>query len=99
MKLEFPLKGDLKFWKTRKFMPIMATALTVSAYYLIGMCSSGTDFYIAFTNEKQDQIWIEKTTSLLGQASSYASSFQKIETDEEFNLAYDFFIKKGVLDG
>lgn len=99
MNLEFPLSGDMDVWKARRFMPILASALTVSSYYLVGICSSGNDFYITFTNKEQDQIWIEKTTSLLGKASSYASGFQKIETDEEFNLAYNFFVQKGVLDG
>jgi len=99
MILKYPKLNDLPFWNDRKFPGIMHNATHSSPYFLIGLAQSGTDVYVAFTNHDQDNVWIEKTTQLMGLQGMYAKSFQQIETDEEFNLAHSFFVKEGILDG
>lgn len=99
MILRYPQAKDLQDWKLRNFPNIMYNLTHSSPYKLIGVAESGTDVYVAFCNQQQDQVWIEKTTTLLGREGMCAKSFQRIETDEEFNRAHQFFVNKGILDG
>ena len=86
-------------WNKRQFPEIMADSIYKSGYSLIGLAEDTFDVYIAFTNEAQDNIWIEKTSKLAGLAGKYAKSFVQIHNDEEFNKAHQVFVNKGILDG
>lgn len=99
MKLIYPLQKDMFYWKKKMLPTILLNGREVSPYSLVAIAESGFDIYVVFTNETKDEIWIEKTHKLLGIAGMYAKSFQKIESDEEFNKVHRFFIQQGILDG
>ena len=99
MKLKFPLERDREEWNKRNFYRIAYNGMIASPYYLIAIAEHGTDIYVVFTNETKDQVWIEKTSKLLGENGMYYKNFQQIKTDEEFNFAHQFFINQGILDG
>lgn len=97
--LKYPLSKDMVHWHKKEFPEIMADSVCKSGYQLIGLAEDTFDVYIAFTNETNDQVWIEKTNKLAGLAGMYAKSFVQIENDEEFGMAHSFFIKNRILDG
>jgi len=97
--LKYPLSKDMVDWHKRLYPSIMTDIVSTSGYRLIGLAEDTFDVYVAFTNEAQDNLWIEKTNKLLGTSGMYAKSFVQIDNDEEFNRAHQFFVKKGILDG
>jgi hypothetical protein len=98
MRLKFPLLKDKVQWNRRNYHKIPADGVYESGYYLVGVAEDAFDLYVAFTNETQDQVWIEKTNKLLSDPI-VTNNFKKIDDQEEFNRAHQFFIKQGILDG
>ncbi len=98
MILKYPLSKDKLEWNKKKFGYIPNKFLNSSGYKLIAVAESMFDVYVAFTNEEQDQVWIEKTHKLMSHNLLF-DNFVQIEDKEEFNKAHRFFIKEGVLDG
>jgi len=98
MFLKYPLSKDKVKWHKREYHRIPANSLTDSGYFLVGVAEDTFDLYIAFTNETNDQLWIEKASKLAVDPIQ-SSNFVKIGDAEEFNTAHNFFIKQGILDG
>jgi hypothetical protein len=98
MILKYPLLKDKVRWNKREYHSIPANSLVGSGYFLVGVAEDTFDLYIAFTNETNDELWIEKASKLAPDPIQ-TSNFVKIGNPEEFNTAHDFFIKQGILDG
>lgn len=98
MILKYPLLKDKVKWNKRQYHEIPATSLANSGYFLVGVAEDALDLYVAFTNEVNDELWIEKASKLAPDPIQ-TSNFVKIEDLEEFNTAHRFFIQQGILDG
>jgi len=100
MKLTYPqTQTDWEWWRNKKFPGIPNQYGIGSEYQMIGCAESGYDVYVAFTNKEHTEIWIEKTSILLGRKMLAIEDLVQIKTDEEFNVAHEFFTKRGILDG
>lgn len=67
-------------------------------YSMIAAAKSGFDLYVAFKNEKGNQVWIEKASTLSKNSFVCFEDLQRITNDQEFVTAHQFFINEGFLD-
>lgn len=97
MKLIFP-KDKTQFNPNQ--LPIIPTRFgTESACHLIAMAQDGTDLYVTFTNEDRKEVWIEKASVFLtAHDHLVAEMLERIEDEQEFTMAHQFFLKEGILD-
>lgn len=80
-------------------LPEIPSRFGGSGYYLIASAYSGLDLYVCFTDELRTSVWIEKTSKLNPKANHLIHEMLvRIDSDEEFDRAYKFFIEKGFLD-
>jgi len=100
MKLKYPIsKLEWEWWIDHKF-PFIPNKWGISSnYYLIGHAESGFDVYLAFTDESNSKVWIEKANKIAMPGMIYFEGLESIDDNEEFNKAHQFFIDKGILDG
>lgn len=96
MKLLFPTNKQR--WNPN-MLPEIPSRIGGSGYLLIAAAYSGLDLYVCFTDILRQQVWIEKTTKLNPMSNHLLHEMLvRIDSDEEFNKAHQFFIKEGFLD-
>lgn len=79
-----------------------------SGYYLIAYVTSKLklalgnsttiDRYVCFTNEKKDQVWIEKLTSMRSKRWFVFNDTIKIDDDNEWNEVFNFLKDRKILE-
>jgi hypothetical protein len=98
MKLIYP-QNRLK-WDPNKLPGIPDRFGKSTGYILIGAAQSGFDLYVAFADEFRTNVWIEKASTLNPLAKAMCMEMlERIDNDQEFTRAHQFFIKEGLLDG
>jgi len=100
MELTYPkTMKEWNQWNTKRYPFIPTRKWTPSGYLMLGCAKQSFDVYVAFTDEKRSEVWIEKTSILMGQQMLMIEDLVRIDEDEEFNIAHRFFINQGLLDG
>ncbi|MDD3412616.1 MAG: hypothetical protein PHY47_01315 [Lachnospiraceae bacterium] len=96
MKLIFP-KNKLE-WNPKKLPGIPDRYGNHTGHRLVAAAQNGIDIYACFTDEKNSNIWIEKTTALNPLANNLCMEMlERISDDAEFNRIHQFFVKEGLL--
>jgi hypothetical protein len=78
-----------------------------SGYFLIAMiasqmsgpiASTTLDRYVCFTNQRLDEVWIEKLGILRSKKWFVFEDTRKIDNDEEWNSIYSFLKERKILE-
>lgn len=106
MNLELLYPSDEKF-EFKKIQGIPNKFGEFSGYYLLAMARSymkvglgktTVDRYVCFTNEKYDEVWIEKLSIFRPRKWLAFEDTIKIDDDDEFSEILNFFKQKKILD-
>jgi uncharacterized protein YrzB (UPF0473 family) len=68
-----------------------------TGYHILGIAKTEYDVYVCFANLLTKEVWIEKTHKLLLTNHVNMNILNKIDNDNEFAMAYKFFLDKGLL--